>query len=369
MKVLIAPDKFKGSLTAIQACEAIRDGVLLKYPGAEVHLVPLADGGEGTCELLTLHTGGQMITEHVAGPRFEKVQATYGLSDDGRTAFIDSAKASGLVLLPNEKRDPRLTTTLGTGELIANALSHGASIIVLGIGGTATNDAGIGMAATLGYKFLDASNRMLEPVGKNLRLISAIDPSGALKLLQRATFVALCDVNNPLYGPRGAAFTYAPQKGASPEVVDELDLGLRNFEAVVMNSLQLAADFPGAGAGGGLASGAKVFLNASIRRGMDYIMDVTHLEEKIRRSDLVITGEGKIDTQTLSGKVVGTVSAVAQRAGKTVVAVCGVCELREIELSKMGISRVITLTDPFTDADQAMRNAGEIVRRRVAEEA
>jgi len=368
MNILIATDKFKGSLTAVEACEAIREGVLSRYPAAQVDVTPLADGGEGTCELLTTHTGGQTVSVEVAGPGFEKTIATYGLSGDGLTAFIESAKASGLVLLPIAKRDPLRTTTLGTGELIAHALAKGVKNIILGVGGTATNDAGIGMAAALGYQFLDKSGKVIEPTGNNLALINTIDSSKVSELVASTTFVALCDVNNSLYGPGGAAHTYGPQKGATAEAVELLDLGLRNFEQVVRDSLQLAADFPGAGAGGGLASGAKVFLNATIRSGMDYIMQVTNLVERIKHADLIITGEGKIDTQTLSGKVVGTIATTARRFNKKVIAVCGICELREIELAKIGISRVVTLTDPFINQDQAMREASLLMKRKTSQE-
>jgi glycerate kinase len=365
MRVLVATDKFKGSLTAREACESIAAGVLIKYPDAEVECFPLADGGEGTSELLAFHTDGRMIEVVVTGPLPENVMAVFGVSGDGRTAFIESAKASGLQLLPVEKRNPLMTTTFGTGELIAEAIKHGVDSIALGIGGTATNDAGIGMAAALGYRFLDEDGRALDAIGKNLIHIKKIVPP-ADGSISGVEFIALCDVDSPLYGPRGAAYTYGPQKGANEQALKILDDGLMNFEQVVRQSLNQEANFAGAGAGGGLAAGARVFLNATIRRGMEYIAEVTHLEHRIRSADMVITGEGKIDTQTLSGKVVATVASIARKFDKNVIAICGVCELREIELKKLGIAKVISIVDPFTDTSSAIRNARSLVKERVA---
>jgi glycerate kinase len=366
MKVLIAVDKFKGSLTAPQACEAVRDGVLMKYPRAEVEMVPMADGGEGTSELLTLYTGGQMAEATVTGPLFEPLRAQYGLSGDGSTAFIESAKASGLQLLPISKRNPLFTTTAGTGELIADALQKGVRTIVLGIGGTATNDAGIGMASALGFRFLDSNKNLLKGTGENLGNLTAIDAENTNQRIATTKFIALCDVDNPLHGDNGAAYVYGPQKGGDPQTVKLLDAGLRNFERIVKRSLQRDADFKGAGAGGGLASGAKVFLNAAMMRGMDYVMEVTSLEQKIKTADLVITGEGKIDTQSLAGKVVGTVAAAARKSHVKVIAACGVCELREVEILKMGISSVVTMVDPFTTPEEAMKDAARVLKIRIA---
>lgn len=366
MNILIATDKFKGSLTAQEACESIRQGILIKYPTAIIEAVPLADGGEGTSELLALHTGGKILEATVTGPLPENVIAKYGLSGNGTTAFIESAQASGLQLLPQHKRNPLFTTTFGTGELIAEVMQAGVKSIALGIGGTATNDAGIGMAAALGYRFLDERGRSMDAIGKNLICLRVIVPPMSSGI-SNVEFTALCDVDNPLYGDRGAAYTYGPQKGADADALKLLDDGLVNFENVVRSSLGREANFPGAGAGGGLAAGTRVFLNASIRRGMNYIAEVTGLEQKIKKADLIITGEGKIDTQTLAGKVVGTVSSIAAKHRKKVVAVCGVCELREVEIKKLGLSEVISLVDPFTDSAKAMQNADAMIRQRISE--
>lgn len=365
MKILVATDKFKGSLTAAEACVAIREGVHQKFPDAHIILVPLADGGEGTAELLTFHTAGRFVNIIVSGPHFETVDAGYGISGNGTTAFIETAKASGLQLVETANRNPLHTTTYGTGELIRDALRKGCRKVILGIGGTATNDGGIGMAAALGYRFLDKRGKEIRPVGESLEKLEVIDKSSIERSIPESTFVALCDVDNPLHGSHGAAFTYAPQKGANKQEVELLDRGLINYQRVVKSSLGLEADFPGAGAGGGIASGARVFLNANIRAGMDFVMEVTQLENKIREADIIITGEGKIDAQTLHGKVVATVARVSQQMKKKVIAICGVCELRENELHKIGVAEVITLTDPFTSPEQSIKNAAAIIKERL----
>jgi glycerate kinase len=355
MKVLIAPDKFKGSLTASEVCDAIEEGILKKYPKAEIVKLPLADGGEGTVDILTPFFKGKKVKVKVSGPFFEEVEAEYG-TDDHTTAFIEMASASGLQLIAKEKRDPLKTTTFGTGELIRHAMQHGATKIILGIGGSSTNDAGIGMAAALGFKFLDKSGKELKPIGGNLIHIDRIEvPHNKLQV------TALCDVNNPLYGPNGAAYVYGPQKGADAKTVELLDRGLMNFETVARKTFGRSADFPGAGAGGGIAGGASVFFDLSIRSGVDFIIETLDVAEKIASADLVITGEGKIDRQTLAGKVVGSVAKHASAMGKKTIAVCGVCELRKNEMEKIGISEVISLVDPFTGPEEAINNARQLL--------
>lgn len=361
MRILIAPDKFKGSLAASQVCDAIEEGVRKKYPGADIIKLPLADGGEGTMQILTQFFGGQIFKVKVHGPLFEDVEAEYG-TDNHSTAFIEMASASGLQLVPKEKRDPQETTTLGTGELIQHAIRHGATKIILGIGGSSTNDAGIGMAEALGFRFFDSKGNLLKPVGRNLINIARIE-SPRIKL----QVTALCDVNNPLFGLNGAAHIYAPQKGADPEAVELLDRGLRNFERVALETFGKSADFAGAGAGGGIAGGASVFFELTVRPGVAFLMDTLGVEKQIGQADIIITGEGKIDRQTLAGKVVGTIAKHASAFGnKKIIAVCGVCELRKNELEKMGISEVVSLVDPFTTPEQAMENARELIVSRVA---
>lgn len=361
MKILICPDKFKGSLSAPQVCDAIEAGVRKKYPDAEIIKAPLADGGEGTAEILTKLGKGKMVKARVHGPLFEEIEAEYGRAGIAAVSIIEMASASGLHLVPEEKRNPLETTTLGTGELIAHAIEHGRqqdARIVLCVGGSATNDAGIGMAAALGFKFY-CGTELLSPVGKNLVRIDRIESPPA-----RLRVTVLCDVTNPLFGPNGAAYVYGPQKGATPAALELLDQGLRNFEKVARETFGKSPDFPGAGAGGGIAGGASVFFNFDVRSGAEFVMSLYGLKEKIQMADLVITGEGKIDRQTLAGKVVANVAKYA--AGKKVVAVCGTCELRKNEMQKLGISEVISLVDPFISPEEAMQNAGAIITQKMA---
>ncbi len=367
LHILLAPDKFKGSLSAEQVCAALREGLLKRYPHASIVSVPLADGGEGTSELLTLYFHGTKVAASVSNPLFEKITATYGYAAREQVAFIEMAQASGLELLPREKQNPLYTTTYGTGELINDALERGAKKILLGIGGSATNDAGIGMAEALGFQFFDQHHQKIKPTGENLIHLHTIDASHIHPRIQETEFIALCDIANPLYGSHGAAAVYAPQKGADKNAVALLEEGLKNYERVVQKELGRAAGFPGAGAGGGMASGAHVFLNARIEKGMSYVMHALELEEKIKQADLVITGEGKIDRQTLSGKVVSAVASLASAHHKKVIVVCGQCELRQEELYKMGIHELLSLTDPFTSQEEAVKNAYELIKQRINE--
>ena len=366
IKILIAPDKFKGSLTAEQVCSAIEDGLNQKNTTLKITSVPLADGGEGTCELLTRYTKGHKIEMWVNDPLLNPTKAGYGISNDGTTAFIEMAAASGLQLLKQADRNPLYTTTYGTGELIKDALDRGVEKIILGIGGSATTDAGIGMAAALGYEFYDAAGNSLTPIGINLNHLRSIKAARVHPRLREVNFVTLCDVNNPLFGPEGAAFVYGPQKGADQKTVHLLDDGLRNFARVVETSFKTSVNFPGAGAAGGLGAGSKIFLNASIRKGIDYIIEATLLKEKIKDADIIITGEGKIDAQSLSGKVVMEVSHLASQFDRPVYVICGVCELNPEDLLKAGIDHLLSLVDHETTAVEAMTHAAELIKRKIA---
>ena len=368
MKILICPDKFKGSLTAREVCDAVGAGLARLPPRFVIQSVPLADGGEGTCELLTSWHGGNQISLQVTGPLFSPVTARYGVSSDGATAFIEMAEASGLSILRPEERNPLITTSVGTGELIADALKRGVRDIVLGIGGSATNDAGIGMASALGFEFYGAGGELLTPTGENLIHIRHIGSDHVHPKLGTARITALCDVTNPLYGPDGAAYVYGPQKGADKVAVELLDAGLRNFRRVAHKHRRISVDFPGAGAAGGLGAGARVFLNAVIRKGIDHVIESTGLDEKIRLADVVITGEGRLDWQTFSGKVVSEVLKLAEKRSKPVIAICGSCELTEEETLARGIARVISLVDDDTSSESAIQNAATQIARKVAEE-
>jgi len=364
VRILIVPDKFKGSLTAAQVCDAAAEGLSKKFPDAHIIKLPLADGGEGTAQILTEYFKGKTVKLIVHGPLGQEVEAMYG-TDNGSTAFIEMASASGLQLIDKEKRDPMETTTFGTGELIRHAIEHGASKIVLGIGGSSTNDAGIGMAEALGFKFLDASGNRLKSVGKNLTHIEHIDMSGVMPELKTVAVTALCDVNNPLYGLNGAAHIYGPQKGAGPDAVELLDQGLINFERVAKKTFGRSADFAGAGAGGGIAGGASVFFKLTVRPGTRFVMETLKVFEEIGAADLIITGEGKIDRQTLAGKVVASVAQHAAGFNKKVIALCGVCELRKNELEKIGVKEVVSLTDPFTSPEEAVKNAWGLIVQKI----
>jgi glycerate kinase len=299
---------------------------------------------------------------------FRKIETHYGISSNGKTAFIEMAQASGLQLLTKEERNPLLTTSFGTGELIGDALDRGATTIILGIGGSATNDAGMGAAEALGFQFYDKQKNRLKPVGENLQYIDSIDHSKKHPRSADATCIILCDVNNPLHGPNGAAYVFAPQKGADLEAVQILDKGLQNIEDKLHSSLGMRSDFPGAGAAGGIAVLISALIATEIKSGFTFIADYTNLEAHIINADVVITGEGNIDKQTLSGKVVSGVAALARRHGKPVFAVTGKCDLDQKTLEGGGISEVIQLVKNEITPAEAIENAFSLLKTRCREE-
>jgi glycerate kinase len=350
----------------MEVCLAVADGLAQIDTSFVIQSVPLADGGEGTCDLLTEWHKGTKVQCTVHGPLFSRIDAHYGISQKGDCAFIEMAMASGLSLLQPCERNPLFTTTLGTGELIADALNRNVKRIIIGLGGSATNDAGMGMATALGYQFFDKQGELLKPIGENLIHLHHIQQQGLHPRLRRVEFIALCDVTNPLYGPGGAAFIYGPQKGASVQDVQLLDAGLRNFRRVVHKSLKTPVDFPGAGAAGGLGAGAKVFLHAAMQKGIEHMIKSTDLEYKIKQADVIITGEGKIDYQTFSGKVVSEVTRLALKANKRVIALCGTAEVTATELNRRGIEKVISLVDAHTTPESAIQNALALISSRIA---
>jgi glycerate 2-kinase len=367
VNIVVAPDKFKGSLTAKEVCQAVADALTDARIQHTLAMIPMADGGEGTSEILTTFFKGTKITVAVSDPLNNSVDASYGISGDGTTAFIEMAQASGLQLLAPEKRNPLLTSTVGTGELIRDAILRGVKNIVLGIGGSATNDAGIGMAAALGFAFLDKQGNSLTPVGQNLIHLHEIRSTNVLPALQQVSVVVLCDVTNPLHGKNGAAHVYGPQKGASEEAVITLDLGLRNFERIAFETFSMAANFPGAGAAGGLGAGAKLFLNATLCSGIDYLVRAMDVDKKIANANVVITGEGKLDPQSLSGKVVFEITTLARRFNKPVIVICGRNELPEHIIAEHGIKAVISLVTDETPESEAMYNASGLLRKRLTQ--
>lgn len=322
MRVVIAPDSFKGSATAREVATAIAAGLRRVAPDLDVVICPMADGGEGTVEALVDATGGRLLTATVTGPLGEKVSAAYGLLGDGETAVIEMAAAAGLPLVPPDRRDPRITTTFGVGELVARALDQGARRLILGIGGSATNDGGAGFAQALGARLLDAAGRPLPPGGAAVARLDRIDASGLDPRLRQVRCFVACDVDNPLTGPRGAAAVFGPQKGATRDrdMVTELDAALARFAEVVARDLGVdVADRPGAGAAGGLGAGLLAFCNAELRPGVEIVIDATGLRAKLAGASLVITGEGRLDGQTLAGKTpFGVLRAARQVCGPAV---------------------------------------------------
>ena len=368
MKILIAPDKFKGSLDAIKVCLAIEEGLRESGKSFESRSVPMADGGEGTCDMLTRFSQGKKIKVPVLDPFFRPIEGEIGISGDGRTAFVEMATASGLQLLKREERNALLGTTYGTGQLIAAALNYGVSSIIMGIGGSGTNDAGIGMGEALGAKYFDAAGLQLKPIGQNLKSIHSIDVGNLHPRIKEVSFTAICDVSNPFYGVEGAAHVFGPQKGATPDVVRFLDEGLRNFAEVVTKQLGLDINFPGAGAGGGLGGGAKIFFNIQFQSGIKFLMDFIGLEKLVEQSDLIISGEGKMDEQTLSGKVIKGLADLSLKHRKPLVVIVGRNELTAEKIQLLGIRKVIALMNGKTSENEAFTSTYALVKRRVQEE-
>ena len=327
-RVLVAPDKFKGTLSAAEAADAILEGWRSVQPAAEVERVPIADGGEGTLEALVDALGGRIHRASVSGPLGERVEAEYGLAADGVQGVVEMARASGLQLLSEVRRDPRRTTTRGTGELVRAALDAGATTILVCVGGSATNDGGVGFASALGVRFCDERGDAIPDGGAVLVRLARIDLSAVDPRLRAATVIGVTDVDNPLTGPRGASAVYGPQKGVDADAVWELDRALGHLAAVVHRDLGLdLADEPGAGAAGGLGFGLMAFTGARLRPGVEVVMETQRFEQRLIGTDLVITGEGSFDAQSMHGKVPDGVVRASQLAGVPCAIVCGRAEV------------------------------------------
>jgi glycerate kinase len=354
--ILVAPDKFRGSLEASEVCR-------LAYPDADIISIPLADGGEGTTRILTEQSKGSFVRTRVHDPLGRWIEAEYGLSRDGRTAFIEMAAASGLHLLRPEERNPLATSTYGTGELILHAVDSGAQKIILGIGGSATTDAGTGMASALGYRFFDENSQSIIPNGENLALIKFIDSENRDSRLRQVEFIVACDVTNPLYGESGAAYVYGPQKGADQQMVSQLDGGLRNIADVAAATFQKdISRHPGTGAAGGLGAGAIWFLDATLREGVTIVMEQTGIAAHIAKADLVITGEGKVDEQTLRGKVVLGLAALCRENKVPLAVVCGTLMITPQQSAAAGISYAVSVLNRPMNLEQAETEAYSLVR-------
>jgi glycerate kinase len=361
MKVVIAPDKFKGSLTAPQAAEAIARGVQAACPDATLDLVPMADGGEGTVAALVSATKGTIRRASVTNPLGRPVEAEFGLLGDGRTAVIEMAAASGLVLVPPDQRDPRWTSTRGTGELILAAIEAGASHVIVGIGGSATNDGGAGMAQALGYRLLDKDGQEIPPGGGNLGRLSRIERPATLPAAHAQIDVA-CDVDNPLCGPRGATAVYGPQKGATPPIIAGLDANLRHLAGVIERDLGRAvADLPGAGAAGGLGAGLVAFAGGRLRPGVELVIEAVGLERRLARADLCLTAEGAIDHQTAHGKTPVGVSRLARSLGVPALALAGTLGEGAEAVLHEGIDAYFSICSGPMALEEAIERAGGLL--------
>src|SRR5256714_971088 len=363
MRVVIAPNAFKGSLSALDAAKAIGEGVRAVASDADLVLVPIADGGDGTVEALVAATGGERRTVRVRGPLGEPVEADYGLIDSGSTAVIEMAKAAGLALLPSHERDPRITSTYGVGELLQHAYGQGARHFIVGIGGSATNDGGAGVGQALGYHLLDEGGHELPPGGLALKRLARIQADGVPARWKEAEVEVACDVTNPLTGPSGASAVYGPQKGATPAMVAELDAALHHFAEVIRRDLGVDVEqLPGAGAAGGLGAGLVAFTGARLRPGAEMVMEALNLDERLQGADLVITGEGRLDSQTARfGKGPAAVARHARHAGIPVVGIGG-SVADEIELSLLFDGLEATVVEPCS-LDQAIAQARPLLVR------
>ncbi|PQO98219.1 glycerate kinase [Massilia phosphatilytica] len=362
MKIVIAPDSFKESLTALQVADAIEAGMREIWPDAVYVKVPVADGGEGTVQAMIDATGGRRVDVRVTGPLGQTVDAFYG--DAGGLAVIEMAAASGLEGVPPDLRDPRTATSRGTGELIRAALDAGARRFVLGVGGSATNDGGAGMLQALGVRLLDGDGQDLGPGGAELARLDRIDVSGLDPRVRDAEFRIACDVDNPLTGPRGASAVFGPQKGATPAMVAQLDAALAHYADVIRRDMnQDIAQVPGAGAGGGIAAAMVVFLQGELNPGVEIVMEAVGLDAAVRAADLVVTGEGRIDGQTVHGKTPMGVAQVARHYGKPVVAIGGSLAVDADAVHEQGIEVVVAAVARPCSVAEALAAGADNLRR------
>lgn len=356
MKIVAAIDSFKGSMSSLEVADAFELGARKVFSNLEVVKLSLADGGEGTVESLVDGGNGDIITLKVKNPLMREIESFYGIIKNKNLAVVEMAAASGLPLLSKEERNPMKTSTFGTGELIKDALKKGCREFIVGIGGSATNDGGIGMLSALGYKFLDRSGKILDPIGENLINIETIDTSDVMPELKVSSFLVACDVDNPLYGERGAAEVYSRQKGATEEMVTELDNGLKHFSEIVMKQFNIEiGNYPGAGAAGGLGGGFLGFLNAQLKPGIDIIIETIGLEEQIKDADLVITGEGRIDFQSIMGKTPVGVGKLAKKYNIPVIAIAGCLADNADLVHDHGIDAIFSIINHPLDLEDALK--------------
>ena len=366
MKVVAAIDSFKGSMTSLEVAAAFEKGVKKVYKDVEFIKIPLADGGEGTVKALIDNLDGKMINIKVKDPLMRDIDSFYGISGDGKTAVIEMAAASGLPLLSPDERNPLKATTFGTGELIKDALEKGCWEFIIGIGGSATNDAGTGMLSALGYIFLDENGNELEPNGENLINIKSFKDDKVMKEVSEAKFLIACDVDNPFYGTNGAAHVYGKQKGATGDIIKILDDGMRNFSNVIEKIKKTdISNISGSGAAGGLGGAFTAFFNSELKPGIDIITEKIELENKINGSDYVITGEGRIDFQSAMGKTPSGVAKLAKKYGIPVIAIGGSVDDEIGNIYDCGITAAFSIIDSPMTLGEAMdtKNAQRLVEK------
>ena len=352
MKIVIATDSFKGCLSSLDAGTAIKNGLLKSYPDADIKVFPISDGGEGLTDALKEYLDTETIGVEVTGPEFKKLRARYGLNRDRKLAVIEMASAAGLPLV-NGKKDVKYATTYGVGEMIIDAIEKGAREFIIGIGGSATNDGGIGMLSALGFRFLDRNGNKVIPNALGLKNIDSIDLVGAIPELKECTFTIACDVDILLCGDNGCSKIFAPQKGASQEDINQMDMWLNTYADITRKYFPLSdKDVPGSGAAGGMGFAFRSYLNATLKPGIDIVISSTGLESAIKEADYVITGEGKIDNQTSKGKVISGVLNTAKKYSKPVIAFCGSAS---DDCDHLGLERIVEITPKDMSLDVAMK--------------
>lgn len=344
MKFILIPDSFKGTLSSAQICGIVKEKIDVHYPGSQVVSIPVADGGEGSVDAFLTALDGEKIYETVKDPYFEDMQAYYGLIDNGKTAVIEMAACAGLPLV-EDRKNPALTTTYGVGELILAAAKRGVSKIIVGLGGSSTNDGGCGAAAAIGIRFLNAAGEAFVPTGGTCTNIVDIDFSNRAKELDKIEIVTMCDIDNPMYGPTGASYIFGPQKGADEKLVQELDAGIYNLSQVIARVTgKDISQVPGSGAAGAMGAGMIAFFNSRLQMGIQTVLDTVEFDSIIQDADVIFTGEGKLDSQSLRGKVIIGIAQRAKIQDKSVIAIVGGADDAEIQKAyEMGVSAVFPI--------------------------
>jgi glycerate kinase len=366
MNIILAFDSFKESMSSLQAAQSFKKGFSRIIRGTRYQIISISDGGEGFVQSMVLSAQGRSFRIQARDPLMKKIRAPYGLVKNNRVGVVEMAAASGLHLVPPSKRNPLNTTTYGTGQLIAAALRRNPGEIIVGIGGSATTDCGLGMAQALGARIYDRKGRLFKPgmCGRDMINVGRIDATALKKRIGKTRFRVACDVTNPLYGKKGAAHIYGPQKGATPKIVKQLDLGLRHMARIIKRDLKKKVDtLPGSGAAGGLGAGLTAFLNAKLEKGIDIVLDVARFDDKCRKCDLVITGEGKIDGQSIFGKAPVGIAQKAKKLKKPAMAVCGALGPGTARLKRYGLKECIAITPPGTPLARALKQGKKNMQR------